>query len=114
MICAPSNNAVDTVITRLIEQGLFLSEGRVQPRVVRVGIVDKGSSRLIQEVSLENQVQKAMLSQKKLLNEIEKYSLVELQDSIARLEKKAKRTAEPKEAAKAKEELNAYKQVYFD
>lgn len=79
-----------------------------------MGIIDKGSSKLIQEVSLENQVQKAMLSQKKLLNEIEKYSLVELQDSIAKQEKKVKGMKDPQDMAKAKEELNTYKQCYFD
>ena len=54
MICAPSNNAVDEIITRIITSGLYLLDNVDKPRIVRVGVLEKNPSTLIKSVSLEH------------------------------------------------------------
>ena len=65
MICAPSNAALDEIITRIVkfglldENGLFktnflnLFRNVTMPKLLRIGILDRNPSVLIRSFSLE-------------------------------------------------------------
>ncbi|GAM23838.1 hypothetical protein SAMD00019534_070130 [Acytostelium subglobosum LB1] len=54
LLCAPSNGAVDEIVTRLIRDGILNHEGKAyKPSIVRVG---PGSHRDVEEVTLEHMV----------------------------------------------------------
>ena len=42
MICAPSNSAIDQIIMRILEEGLYDSEGtRKFPKLLKIGVVEE-------------------------------------------------------------------------
>ena len=41
MICAPSNAAVDHIVKRIVNEGIFSGDGtKIKPKILRVGIVE--------------------------------------------------------------------------
>ncbi len=60
-ICAPSNAAIDEIIVRIQERGLYGENGEtVKPKIVRVGILDGEPHELVKQCALENLAQKEM------------------------------------------------------
>ncbi|CAD8052608.1 unnamed protein product [Paramecium sonneborni] len=60
LICAPSNAAIDEIIYRILQGGLFDSEGRSRTvKLVRLGVLDEENdkSEIIKQVSLEDVAQ---------------------------------------------------------
>ena len=54
LICAPSNYAVDEIILRLVNRGIFDENGkRLYPKVIRLGVTDKSKSDEIKKVTIE-------------------------------------------------------------
>ena len=54
LICAPSNYAVDEIILRLMNQGIFDERGqRIIPKIVRMGVMDKNKHEDIRKVTVE-------------------------------------------------------------
>lgn len=59
MVCAPSNAAIDEIITRIVNNGLIgLNGERIVPRLIRVGVLDKNPSEIVKSVSLEEMAKK--------------------------------------------------------
>ena len=58
LVCAPSNNAIDNVIQKIMEGGFIDGSGkRYNPSIVRVGV---GQSAVVKDVSLESKVHDLM------------------------------------------------------
>ncbi len=58
LVCAPSNNAIDNVIQKIMEGGFIDGSGkRYNPSIVRVGV---GQSEVVKDVSLESKVNHLM------------------------------------------------------
>lgn len=91
LICAPSNAAIDEVITRIVENGLISEiDTRLSVKVVRVGILDKNPSRCVKESSLEFQAQQQLMrvtgfSQDEKTQAELKLELVDVSDKICKL-----------------------------
>ena len=63
LVCAPSNSAVDEVLGRILDTGLLGSDGaRFRPRVVRLAAKGVAVSPNVEEVRLENLVEKSISS----------------------------------------------------
>ena len=78
MICAPSNCAIDEVIRRIKFYGLVGKDGKkVQPKLVRVGILEKNTLEIIQKTSLDYKVGQLMynLGKKQIDEELLKKEL---------------------------------------
>lgn len=53
-VCAPSNAAIDQVILRIQKNGIFKRNGKTfQPKVVRVGILEKQTHNLVKMCNLD-------------------------------------------------------------
>lgn len=60
-ICAPSNTAIDEIILRIQQKGLYGENGeQIKPKIVRVGILDNDPHELVKQCALENLAQKEM------------------------------------------------------
>jgi senataxin len=69
LICAPSNAAVDELLSRLQDDGIVNSRGRIsKPKMVRLGKPLDGSSLKIEQLTLDNQID-AILTQDNVWNE---------------------------------------------
>lgn len=61
LICTPSNYAIDEIILRLLDKGLFDENGkRFIPKVVRLGVMNKIKNPKVLEVCMKTLVEKEM------------------------------------------------------
>jgi len=65
LICAPSNYAVDEIITRIVKSGLYDEHGnKVIPKLVRMGVTDKNKNETIKKVTIEYLAEQEVKKQK--------------------------------------------------
>lgn len=85
MVCAPSNAAIDEIITRLVKVGLYdADKEKFNPNVVRVGVLDKNPIEHVKQTSLEYRAQREMNKQVGK----DKQTIVELKIELDKLDGK--------------------------
>lgn len=73
LICAPSNAAVDELLSRLQDDGIINSRGRIsKPKMVRLGKPLDGSPSKIEQLTLDTQID-AIITQDNIWNEFNRY-----------------------------------------
>lgn len=61
LICTPSNYAIDEIIMRLLNKGLYGDEGeRFTPKIVRLGVTNKIKNPQVLKVCMKNLIEKEM------------------------------------------------------
>lgn len=62
LICAPSNCAIDEIISRILKKGLHDEDGNTfVPKIVRLGVTDKNTSEEIKKITIENLAKEEMM-----------------------------------------------------
>ena len=80
MICTPSNYAIDEIVLRLLNKGLFDDKGkRFTPKIVRLGVMDKIKNPQVLSVCIKTLVNKA-LKEGQLEERLEKDRKMDLSD----------------------------------
>ena len=53
MVCAPSNAAIDEIISRILKEGIFNENGEmIHPNIIRVGPLNNDAPEEIKKVSM--------------------------------------------------------------
>jgi senataxin len=89
MICAPSNAAIDEIITRIKKKGLIDENGNsAKPQLIRIGVLDNNPSDIVKNVSLEHLAQEVLFNQEKLSMKKDQSTAVEIRQILERLNAK--------------------------
>ena len=63
LVCAPSNGAVDELLSRLLEDGIINAKGKFsKPKMVRLGKPLDGSPPKIDSLTLDTQIEAAIMT----------------------------------------------------
>ena len=74
LICAPSNCAIDEIISRILKKGLIDENGNnFVPKIVRLGVTDKNTSDDIKKITIENLAKEQMIKNE---NELDNGNLI--------------------------------------
>ncbi|KAL4475502.1 hypothetical protein ABPG72_013326 [Tetrahymena utriculariae] len=88
MICAPSNTAVDEIVSRIIEYDLIAPGGqKVKVNVIRIGVIDYVPSENVKRACLEYQIERKMKEMKMngSIKKGEEETLIDMQIEVAKI-----------------------------
>ncbi|EAR87968.2 AAA domain protein (macronuclear) [Tetrahymena thermophila SB210] len=88
MICAPSNTAVDEIVSRIIEHDLIAPGGqKVKVNVIRIGAIDYVPSENVKKACLEYQIERKMKEMKMngQIKKGEEDTLIDMQIEVAKI-----------------------------
>ncbi|KAL4476260.1 hypothetical protein ABPG74_009993 [Tetrahymena malaccensis] len=88
MICAPSNTAVDEIVSRIIEYDLIAPGGqKVKVNVIRIGAIDYVPSENVKKACLEYQIERKMKEMKMngAIKKGDEETLIDMQIEVAKI-----------------------------
>ncbi|CAD8048064.1 unnamed protein product [Paramecium sonneborni] len=97
LICAPSNAAIDEIIYRILQGGLFDSEGRSRTvKLVRLGVLDEENdkSEIIKQVSLEDVAQYQLFNKSQFKANSDQKTTGELRIELSKITQAIKKIKE--------------------